>query len=67
MEVTAGFYDDVHGAIHRILAQSKSTGAMATSEQAVPLPRNSQPAARETRAVHTADIHMSEPNGTDNG
>ena len=43
----------------------KTTGAIATSEQAMPLPRDSQPAARETRAVHTADIHISEPNGTD--
>ena len=31
----------------------------------MPLPRGSQPAAREARAVHTADIHISEPNGTD--
>ena len=31
----------------------------------MPLPRDSQPAAREARAVHTADIHISEPNGTD--
>ena len=31
----------------------------------MPLPRDFQPAARETRAVHTPDIHISEPNGTD--
>ena len=31
----------------------------------MPPPRDSQPAARETRAVHTADIHISEPNGTE--
>ena len=43
----------------------KPTGTIATSEQAMPLPRDSQPAAREARAVHTADIHVSEPNGTD--
>ena len=43
----------------------KTTGAIATSEQAMPLPRDSQPAAWEARAVHTADIHISEPNGTD--
>ena len=39
--------------------------SMATSEQAMPLPRDSQPAAREARAVHIADIHISELNGTD--
>ena len=44
---------------------TKSTGAVATSEQAMPLPSDSQPAAREARAVHTADIHISEPSGTD--
>ena len=38
---------------------------MATSEQVMPLPRDSHLAAREARAVHTADIHISEPNGTD--
>ena len=43
----------------------KTTGAIATSEQAMLLPSDSQPAARETRAVHTADIHIFEPNGTD--
>ena len=43
----------------------KTTGAIATSEQAMPLPRDSQLAAREARAVHTADIRISEPNGTD--
>ena len=43
----------------------KATGSTATSEQAMPLPRDSQPAARETRAVHTADTHVSEPHGTD--
>ena len=43
----------------------KTTGAIATTEQAMPLPRDSQPAAREARAVHTADILVSEPNGTD--
>ena len=31
----------------------------------MPLPRDSEPAAREARAVHTADIHISEQNGTD--
>ena len=31
----------------------------------MPLLRDSQPATRETRAVHTADTHISEPNGTD--
>ena len=31
----------------------------------MPLPRDSQPAAREARAVHTSDIHISEPNNTD--
>ena len=31
----------------------------------MPLPRDSQLAAREARAVRTADIHTSEPNGTD--
>ena len=31
----------------------------------MPLPRNSQPAAHETRAVHTADIHICEADGTD--
>ena len=44
---------------------TKTTGAIAATEQAIPLPRDSQPAARETRAVHTADIHILEPNGTD--
>ena len=39
--------------------------SIATSEQAMPLPWDSQPPARETRAVHTADIHISEPTGTD--
>ena len=43
----------------------KTTGAIATSEQAMPLPRDRQPAAWEARAVHTADIHISEPNGMD--
>ena len=48
------------------MAHSNGTArAIATSEQAMPLPRDSQPAARETRAVHTADIHISEPTGTD--
>ena len=31
----------------------------------MPLPTDSQPAARETCVVHTADIHMSATNGTD--
>ena len=35
--------------------------AIAASEQAMPLPRDSQLAAQEARAVHTADIHISEP------
>ena len=39
-----------------LVEYTKSTGAIATSEQAMTLPRDSQPAARETRAVHTADI-----------
>ena len=43
---------------------TKTTSSIATSEQAMPLPRHSMPAAREARAVHTADIHISEPNGT---
>ena len=43
----------------------ESTGAVATSEQAMPLIRESQPEVQEGRAVHTADIHISEPNGTD--
>ena len=48
-----------------LVEYTKSTGAIATSEQAMLLPRDSQPAARETQAVYTADIHISEPNGTD--
>ena len=30
----------------------------------MPLPRYSQPAAREAHALHTADVHISEPNDT---
>ena len=48
-----------------LVEHTRTTGAIATSEQAVPLPRDSQPAAQEARAVHTADIHISEPNGAD--
>ena len=44
---------------------AKTTGSIATSEQAMPLPRDSQPAAREACGVHMADIRISEPNGTD--
>ena len=47
-----------------LVEYTKTTGAIATSEQAMP-PRDSQPAAREARAVHIADRHISEPNGTD--
>ena len=55
-----------HNRIKDFLVEyAKTTGAIATSEQAVPLPRDRQPAAQETRAVHMADIHISEPNGTD--
>ena len=36
----------------------RSTGAVATSEQAVPLPRDSQPAAREARAADGTDIWL---------
>ena len=43
----------------------KRPGSIVTSQQAMPLRRDSQPAARETRAVHTADIRITEPNGTD--
>ena len=50
-----------------LVEYTKTTGAIATSEQAMPLPRDSQPAAWEARAVRTADIHISEPNGTDFG
>ena len=42
-----------------------TTGAVPTSEQAMPLPRDREPAAQETRAVHAADIHISDANGTD--
>ena len=48
-----------------LVEYTKTTGAIATSEQAMPLMRDSQPATLETRAVHTADIYISEPNGTD--
>ena len=48
-----------------LLEYTKTTGAIATSEQAMPLPRDNHPATWETRAVHTVDIHISEPNGTD--
>ena len=33
--------------------------------QAMPHLRDSRPATRKARAVHTADMHISEPNGTD--
>ena len=45
-----------------LVEYTKTTGAIATSEQAMPLPRDSQPSPREIRAVHTADIHITFPN-----
>ena len=46
-----------HNRLRDVLFEhTKTTGAIATSEQAMPLPRDSQPAAREARAVHTVDI-----------
>ena len=35
------------------------------SDALVPLPWDSQPAARDARVVHTTNIHISDPNGTD--
>ena len=53
-----------HNRLRGFLAKYiKSTGAVATSEQAVPLPMDSEPAAREARVLHTADIYTSERNG----
>ena len=55
-----------HNRLRDLLVEyTKTTGTIAATEQAMPLSRDSQPAAREARAVHTADIHISEPNGTD--
>ena len=48
-----------------LVRNTKTTGCIATSEQAKPLFRDSQSAAREARAVRTADLRILEPNGTD--
>ena len=48
-----------------LVEYTKTTGVVATSKQAMPQPRDSQPAAREARPVNTTNIHISEPNGTD--
>ena len=55
-----------HNRLHDFLVEyTKSTGAVVTLEQAMPLPSDSRLAAREARAVHTAGTQKSEPNGTD--
>ena len=49
-----------------LVVYTKTTGAVAASE-AIPLPRESQPAGREGCAVRTADVHISDPHARTSG